>query len=90
MISAAAALAGFGLMVALMFLGLHVATVIFAVALLGAVLYLGTPIVNAFGNQFWGAMEDPSSCPSRSISWSAKSSCAAGRRTRCTAPCPTG
>jgi C4-dicarboxylate transporter, DctM subunit len=58
-ISAAAALAGFGLMVALMFLGLHVATVIFAVALLGAVLYLGTPIVNAFGNQFWGAMEDP-------------------------------
>jgi C4-dicarboxylate transporter, DctM subunit len=57
-ISASAALAGFGLMVALMFLGLHVATVIFGVALLGAVLYLGTPIVNAFGNQFWGAMED--------------------------------
>jgi C4-dicarboxylate transporter, DctM subunit len=58
-IGAGSVLAGFGLMVTLMFLGLHVATVIFAVALLGAVLYLGTPIVNAFGNQLWGAMEDP-------------------------------
>ena len=49
---------GFGLMIGLMFLGLHVATVMFAVALLGAWLYLGDPIVNAFGNQLWGSMED--------------------------------
>jgi C4-dicarboxylate transporter, DctM subunit len=57
-IDTSTAFLGFALMVALMFLGLHVATVIFSVALLGAVLFLGGPIVNAFGNQLWGAMED--------------------------------
>jgi C4-dicarboxylate transporter, DctM subunit len=58
MISVGAAALGFVLMVGLMFLGLHVATVMFAVSLLGAWLYLGDPIINAFGNQFWGSMED--------------------------------
>ncbi len=58
MISVATAGLGFVLMIGLMFLGLHVATVMFAVALLGAWLFLGDPIVNAFGNQLWGSMED--------------------------------
>jgi C4-dicarboxylate transporter, DctM subunit len=58
MIDAGGAFLGFVLMIALMFLGLHVATVIFGVGLIGAMLYLGTPIVYAFGNQLWGSMED--------------------------------
>ena len=49
---------GFALMIALMFLGLHVATVMFLVAMLGATLYLGKAAVFAFGNQLWGATED--------------------------------
>jgi len=49
---------GFVLMLALMFLGLHVATVMFIVAMVGATLYLGQPAVFAFGNQLWGATED--------------------------------
>lgn len=49
---------GFALMLALMFLGMHVAVVMFAVALLGASLYLGKSAVFAFGNQLWGATED--------------------------------
>ena len=49
---------GFALMLLLMFLGLHVATTMFAVACLGAVLYLGLPALNAFGTQLWAATED--------------------------------
>jgi len=49
---------GFGLMLVLMFLGLHVATVMCAVAMVGATLYLGKPAVFAFGNQLYGATED--------------------------------
>jgi tripartite ATP-independent transporter DctM subunit len=58
MISITAAGLGFLLMIGLMFLGLHVATVMFGVAILGAWLYLGDPIINAFGNQLWGSMDD--------------------------------
>ena len=49
---------GFGMMLVLMFIGLHVATVMAIVAMTGAVLYLGKPAVFAFGNQLWGATED--------------------------------
>lgn len=49
---------GFGLMLLMMFMGLHVATVMAAVAMIGAVGYLGTPAVFAFGNQLWAATED--------------------------------
>jgi len=49
---------GFGLMLVLMFMGLHIATVMATVAMTGAVLYLGTPAVFAFGNQLWAATED--------------------------------
>jgi tripartite ATP-independent transporter DctM subunit len=49
---------GFALMLVLMFLGLHVATTMFAVAMLGASMYLGKSALFAFGNQLWGATED--------------------------------
>jgi tripartite ATP-independent transporter DctM subunit len=49
---------GFVLMVGLMFLGLHVATAMFVVAALGAVLYLGMPAFYALGNQLWSSTED--------------------------------
>jgi C4-dicarboxylate transporter, DctM subunit len=49
---------GFLLLIALLFLGLHVATAMFLVALLGAAFYLGPALVEAFGTQLWGAMED--------------------------------
>jgi tripartite ATP-independent transporter DctM subunit len=49
---------GFALMIVLMFLGLHVAVVMFLVAMLGATIYLGKAAVFAFGNQLWGATED--------------------------------
>jgi len=49
---------GFLIMVGLLFLGLHVATAMFGVAVLGAVLYLSPALVNAVGTQLWAAMED--------------------------------
>ncbi|HEY6134330.1 MAG TPA: TRAP transporter large permease [Rubrivivax sp.] len=49
---------GFVLMMALMFMGLHVATTMFITAIVGGVLYLGTPAVMAVGGQFWAANED--------------------------------
>ena len=49
---------GFVLMLGLMFLGLHVATTMFLTAIVGGVVYLGTPAVMAVGNQFWAANED--------------------------------
>lgn len=58
MIGATEIALGFGLMLAIMFLGLHVATVMGGVALLGAGLYLGWPAAAAFGQQLWAATED--------------------------------
>ena len=49
---------GFLLLIAFLFLGLHVAVAMFLIALLGAALYLGPPLVAAFGTQLLGAMED--------------------------------
>jgi tripartite ATP-independent transporter DctM subunit len=48
---------GFALMLALMFAGLHVGVVMAAIALLGADLYLGGPVINAMGTQLWGATD---------------------------------
>ena len=55
MIDLTAAVVGFVLLVGLMALGLHVAFVMFAISMLGAVFYLGTPAVLEFGTQYWGA-----------------------------------
>jgi C4-dicarboxylate transporter, DctM subunit len=57
-ITAADAAIGFGIMVGLLFLGLHVATAMFLVAALGATLYLSPALVAAVGTQFWASMED--------------------------------
>jgi tripartite ATP-independent transporter DctM subunit len=55
MIDLNAALIGFALLIGLMALGLHVAFVMFALSMLGAVLYLGWPATLEFGTQYWGA-----------------------------------
>jgi len=51
-------LIGLALMLGLMFLGLHVGTAMFAIGLIGAMLYFGMPGINAVGEQLWGASED--------------------------------
>ena len=58
MIDPIAVLIGLGLMLGLMFAGLHVGTAMFAVGLLGAMVYFGAPALNAVGEQLWGASED--------------------------------
>ena len=58
MIGVAETAIGFVLLVGLLFLGLHVATARFAVAALGAVIYLSPALIDAAGMQFWSAMED--------------------------------
>lgn len=49
---------GLALMLGLMFLGLHVGTVMFVVGLVGASLYFGGPAIEAAGGQLWAAGED--------------------------------
>ncbi|HWT07679.1 MAG TPA: TRAP transporter large permease subunit, partial [Roseomonas sp.] len=48
---------GFVLMLVMLALGLHVATTILLLGVIGAALFLGGPIVAAVGTQFWGATE---------------------------------
>jgi tripartite ATP-independent transporter DctM subunit len=58
MIGVGEAAIGFGILVALLFLGLHVATAMFLVAVLGASIYLSPALVDALGTQLWASMED--------------------------------
>lgn len=58
MIGVGEAAIGFGILVGLLFLGLHVATAMFLVAVLGASLYLSPALVDALGTQLWASMED--------------------------------
>ncbi len=58
MIGVEAAAIGFAIMLGLMFLGLHVGTVMFIVGLLGASVYLGPAVVNALGTQLWSATDN--------------------------------
>lgn len=55
MIDPSTALIGLVLLIGLMAIGLHIAFVMFAISMIGAVMFLGTPAVMNFGNQFWGA-----------------------------------
>ena len=50
-------IAGIGFVLLLVFMasGLHVAFVMFALSMLGAMLYLGWPATLEFGTQYWGA-----------------------------------
>lgn len=49
---------GFGLMLALMFLGLHVATAMFLTAVLAIQIYFDGALLAVYGTQLWSAMED--------------------------------
>src|SRR5690606_25669311 len=52
------AAAGFGIMLLLMVLGVHVAVAMFAISALGAIIYLGPQILSTFGSQLWAGMND--------------------------------
>lgn len=58
MIDFAGAAIGFGLMLGMMVLGVHVAVSIFLISVLGAVVYLGPQLLNTFGTQLWAVMND--------------------------------
>ena len=58
MITVSEAFVGFFIMLGLMLIGLPVAGALFAVAILGALLYLGTPTLMMFGNQMWSILHD--------------------------------
>ena len=58
MIDVTGAAIGFAIMLALMFIGLHVATALFLVSALGAVVYLGLPTLMTFGENSWGVLND--------------------------------
>src|SRR6478752_3606778 len=49
---------GFVLMLGLMALGLHIATVMFAVGVIGAGFYSGMPAINALGVVYFESMND--------------------------------
>src|SRR5690554_6126089 len=58
MITVTEAFVGFFIMIGLMLIGLPVAGALFAVAILGALLYLGAPTLMMFGNQMWSILHD--------------------------------
>ena len=58
MIDASAVGIGFLLMLGMMALGLHIATVMFAVGAIGAGLYFGGPAINALGVVYFESMND--------------------------------
>ncbi|TSH98183.1 TRAP transporter large permease [Verticiella sediminum] len=49
----------FAAMLTLMFLGLHIAVAMFAVAVVAAAVWIGPAAVHAVGTQIWAATEDP-------------------------------
>ena len=51
-------LVGLALMLGLMFIGVHVATTMLVVGLVGALAHFGMPAFNALGEQLWAAGED--------------------------------
>jgi C4-dicarboxylate transporter DctM subunit len=58
MIGLPAVAIGFAGMLGLLFLGLHVATVLFLTALTAVVFYLNGALIPVYGTQLWSAMED--------------------------------
>lgn len=58
MISPWGILAGLALMLGLMFVGVHVATTMLVVGMVGALSYFGMPAFNALGEQLWAAGDD--------------------------------
>jgi tripartite ATP-independent transporter DctM subunit len=58
MISLTAVAIGFGGMIVLLFLGLHVATALFLTAVVAIQIYFGGSLLSVYGTQLWSAMED--------------------------------
>ena len=58
MISLYAIAIGFFGMIGLMFLGLHVATVLFGLSFAAVAIYFDGRLLDVYGSQVWGAMED--------------------------------
>ena len=58
MISLTAVAIGFGGMIVLLFLGLHVATALFLTAVIAIQIYFGGSLLSVYGTQLWSAMED--------------------------------
>jgi len=58
MISITAVAIGFGGMIVLLFLGLHVATALFLTAVVAIQIYFGGSLLSVYGTQLWSAMED--------------------------------
>lgn len=58
MMDAGAVALGFLLMLGLMALGLHIATVMFSIGAIGAGLYFGAPAINALGVVYFESMND--------------------------------
>jgi tripartite ATP-independent transporter DctM subunit len=49
---------GFGLLLFLLFIGLHIATALFLVAILGAWLFFGDAMIRPFGTMMWGTLNN--------------------------------
>ena len=58
MIDLVGATLGFVIMLSLMFIGLHVGIAMLATGVLGALVYLGPPILLSFGTNLWAVMND--------------------------------
>lgn len=49
---------GFGLLLFLLFIGLHIASALFLVSVLGAYLFFGTSMIRPFGTMMWGTLNN--------------------------------
>ena len=49
---------GFGLLLFLLFIGLHIATALFMVAVLGAWIFFGDAMIRPFGTMMWGTLNN--------------------------------
>lgn len=49
---------GFGLLLFLLFIGLHIATSLFLVAVLGAYIFFGDAMIRPFGTMMWGTLNN--------------------------------
>lgn len=58
MIDPIGSLIGFGIMLGLMFIGLHVGIAMLAIGILGALVYFGPPVLLSFGTNLWSVMND--------------------------------
>ncbi|MEM1362497.1 MAG: TRAP transporter large permease [Pseudomonadota bacterium] len=58
MIDPVGSLIGFGIMLGLMFIGLHVGIAMLATGILGALVYFGPPVLLSFGTNLWSVMND--------------------------------